>query len=74
MKSHVIMTHFVYMNTQKWLVLKKSDICSERKNWNGFYFSAESIFQESVSKQNFYACSKEEKKNYVAPTFRLQSV
>ena len=73
MKSHVIMTHFVYMNTQKWLVLKKSDICSERKNWNGFYFSAESIFQESVSKQNFYACSKE-KKNYVAPTFRLQSI
>ena len=22
------MTHFVHMNTQKWLVLKKSDICS----------------------------------------------
>ena len=43
------------------------------KNWNGFYFSAESIFQESVSKQNFYACSKE-KENYVAPTFRLQSI
>ena len=57
----------------KMIRLKKSDICSERKNWNGFYFSAESIFQESVSKQNFYACSKE-KKNYVAPTFRLQSV
>ena len=31
--------------------LKKSDICSDRKSWNDFYFSAESKFQESVSKQ-----------------------
>ena len=36
--SHVIITHFVYMNTLKWLVLKESDICSERKSWNDSYF------------------------------------
>ena len=54
--SHVIMTHFVYMNTQKWL-----DISSERKSWYDFYFSVESTFQESVSKQNFYACARAKK-------------
>ena len=59
--SHVIVTHFVYMNTQKWLVQKESDICSERKSWNDFYFSGESTFQESVSKQNFYACAAAKK-------------
>ena len=47
------MTNFVYMNTQKWLVQKESDICSEWKSWNDFYFEAESTFQESVSKQYF---------------------
>ena len=60
-RSHVIMTDFVCMNTQKWLVWKVSDICSERKSWNDFYFSAESTFEESVSKQNFYACTRAKK-------------
>ena len=55
------MTHIVYMNIQKWLVLKDSDNCSGWKSWNDFYFSAESTFQESVSKQNFYACAKGKK-------------
>ena len=36
----------------KMIGLKKSDICSERKSSNDFYFSAEFTFQESVSKQN----------------------
>ena len=31
------------------------------KNLNDFYFSAESIFQESVGKQNFYACERAKK-------------
>ena len=35
-------------------------------------FGAESTFQESVSKQNFYACTKA-KKSDVAATFRLHS-
>ena len=52
------MTHFVYMDTQKLLVYKESDICSEKKSWNDLYFSAESTFQESVSKQKFYACAR----------------
>ena len=34
---------------------------------------AESIFQESVSKQNFYACARA-KKSDVAATFRLHFV
>ena len=29
---------------------------------NDFYFSVESTFQESVSKQNFYACTRAKKK------------
>ena len=45
--THVIITHFVYMITQKWLVKTESGICSERKSWNDSYFSVESIFQES---------------------------
>ena len=52
--------------------LKKSDICSERKSWNDFYFSAESTFQESVSKQDF--THVQNKKSNVAATFRLHSV
>ena len=66
------MTHFVYMNTQKLLVLKESDICSEQKSWNDFYFSAESTFQESGSEQNFHACATA-KKSDVAATFHLHS-
>ena len=53
--------------------LKKSDICSEEKSWNNFYFLAESTFQESVSKQNVYA-GQEQKKGDVVATFRLHSV
>ena len=55
------MTLFVYMNTQKWLVWKENGICSKGKSWNDFYFSAESTFQESVSKKNFYACARAKK-------------
>ena len=70
--SHVIRTHFVYMNTQKWLVQKESDIYSERKSWNDFYFSVESTFQENSSKQNFYAFAKAKKRCRDIPlTFRL---
>ena len=43
-------------------LFKKKGICLERKSWNNFYFSAESTFQESVSKQNFYACAGAKKK------------
>ena len=32
------MTHVVYMNKQKMIGLKKSDICAEQKSWNDFYF------------------------------------
>ena len=52
------MTDFFFMNTQKWLVQKESDNCSERKSWNDFSFSAESTFQESVSKKHFCACPR----------------
>ena len=71
--SHVIRTHFVYMNTQKWLVQKESDIYSERKSWNDFYFSVESTFQENSSKQNFYAFAKAKKRccRDIPLTFRL---
>ena len=62
------MTHFVYMSTQKSLVSKERDIYLKPKRWNGFYFSLESAFQESVSKQNFYACAR---KIDVAATFCL---
>ena len=31
------------MNTQEWLISKESGICSERKSWNDFYFSAKSV-------------------------------
>ena len=41
--------------------LKRSDICSERKSWNDSYFSVESTFQESVTKQNFYVCARGKK-------------
>ena len=67
------MTHFVYMITQKWLVKKESDICLEWKSWNDSYFSVESTFQESVSKQNLRMC-KNKKKQYhcdISLTFRL---
>ena len=67
------MTHFVHMNKQNWLVEKERDICSERENLNDFYFSVEVTFQESASKQNFYACARA-KKGDVAATFRLYSV
>ena len=43
-------------------LFKKKGICLQRKSWNNFYFSAESTFQESVSKQNFYACAGAKKK------------
>ena len=66
------MAHFVYMNTQKWLVEKESDICSEGKSWNDFYFSAESMFHESFSKQNFCACARA-KISDVAATLGLHS-
>ena len=71
--SHVIRTNFVYMNTQKWLVQKESDIYSERKSWNDFYFSVESTFQENSSKQNFYAFAKAKKRccRDIPLTFRL---
>ena len=71
--SHVIRTHFVYMNTQKWLVQKESDIYSKRKSWNDFYFSVESTFQENSSKQNFYAFAKAKKRccRDIPLTFRL---
>ena len=71
--SHVIRTNFVYMNTQKWLVQKESDIYSERKSWNDFYFSVESTFQENSSKQNFYAFAKSKKRccRDIPLTFRL---
>ena len=69
------MTHFVYLNTQKWFVWKESENFSERKSWNNFYFSAESTFQESVCKQNFYACARAKKKRCrrdIPLTFRLE--
>ena len=34
---------------------------NSRKSRNNFCFSAESTFQESVSKQNFYACARAKK-------------
>ena len=34
---------------------------NNRKSRNNFYFSAESTFQESVSRQNFYACARAKK-------------
>ena len=42
----------------------------EKLKW--FYFSAESTFQESVSKKNFYACARAKKP--VSATFRLHPV
>ena len=42
-------------------------------DWNHSYFLAESTIQESVSKQNFYACARARKSN-VAATFRSHSV
>ena len=36
-----------------------------QKRWNDFYFSEESEFQESFSKQNFYACARA--KNAMSP-------
>ena len=69
---HVIMTHFVYMITQKWLVITESDIGLERKSWNDSYFSAESTFQESGVNKTF-TCART-KKSDVAATFRSHSV
>ena len=43
------------------------------KGRNDFYFSAESTFQESVSKQNFYACARAKIRDITA-TFPLHSV
>ena len=43
------------------------------KSWNDSYFPAELTFQESVSKQEFYACARA-KKSDVAATCRLHSV
>ena len=73
MKSHVIMTHFVYMNTQKWLVFKKSDICSERKIEMVSTFQRSQYFRKVLVNKTFTHVQKK-KKNYVAPTFRLQSI
>ena len=36
------------------------------KGRNDFYFSAESTFQESVSKQNFYACARAKIRDIIA--------
>ena len=52
--SHATTTDFVYMNTEKMIGLKRKR--------HDFYFTAESRFQESVSKQNFYACARPKKK------------
>ena len=41
--------------------LKKSDSCLERKSWNDFYFSAESAFQEGVSKHYFTHVQEQKK-------------
>ena len=57
------MTHFVYMNTQKWLVWKESDFCSERKSWNDFYFSVEPPFQESVLVNKTFTHVQEQNKS-----------
>ena len=59
--SHVIMTHVVYMNTQKWLISKESDICSERKSWNGFYFQWNRHFRK-VSVNKTFTHVQEQKK------------
>ena len=48
----------LHMNLQEWLISKESGICSERKSWNDFYFSAESVKKT----QNFYACARAKKK------------
>ena len=64
------MTHFVYMNTQKCLV----EMLKKLKNWNDFFFSAESTFKESASKQNFYACARAKNKQCrrdIPLTYRL---
>ena len=50
--------------------LKRKRHLFEAEKLNDFYFSAESTFQESVSKQNFCACTRSKKSN-VAATFRL---
>ena len=54
----------------KWI--QRSNICSEQKSWSDFYFSAALTFQESFSKQNFYACAWAKRSDIVA-TFHLHS-
>ena len=44
--------------------------CSKRKSGNYLYFSPESKFRESVSKQNCYACAKAKKKKKKAMPLR----
>ena len=67
------MTHFVYMITQKWLVKAESDICSERKSWNDFYFSAESTFQESGVNKAFTHVRERERAMSPRHSARIQS-
>ena len=59
--THAIMTHFVYMITQKWLVKTENAICSERKSWNDSYFSAESTFQQSGVNKTFTHVQEQKK-------------
>ena len=40
------------------ICLKRKQYLLGAESWNDFYFSAELTFQESVSKQNFYACAR----------------
>ena len=67
------MTHFVYNEYTKMIGLKRKRHLFGAEKLKYFYFSAESTFQESVSKQNFYACART-KKSKVASIFRVHSV
>ena len=49
------------LTTQKWLVWKESDICSERKSWNDFYISANRHFRK-VSVNKTFTHVQEQKK------------
>ena len=70
--THAIMTHFVYMITQKWLVKTKRHLFrAEKLKW--FLLFSGIDISAKWSKQNFYACART-KKSDVAATFRSHSV
>ena len=69
--SHVIRTNFVYMNTQKWLVQKESDIRSEKVEMIST-FQWNRHFRKIPVNKTFTHLQKQ--KSDVVATFRLHSV